>query len=107
LKFDSDWVFRAAAEAELRASGAGSLLVGRSLADVKDDDEVAPHDAVHFYRVFGSPRVLNNRCVSYASLFRMINVQDLCSDRAVMELVATQAAGLLVGDLLDDVDEIV
>ncbi|KAJ7792164.1 hypothetical protein B0H13DRAFT_2394071 [Mycena leptocephala] len=82
-------IHAAAAEAELRASGAGSLLVGRSLADVEDDDEVAPHDAVHFYRVFGSPRVLNNR------------------DRAVMELVATQAAGLLVGDSLDDVDEVV
>jgi hypothetical protein len=56
-------VGRGAAEAELRASGASSLLVGRSLQEVEDDDEVTRGDAQHFYRVFGSPRVLNNRCV--------------------------------------------
>ncbi|KAJ7912875.1 hypothetical protein B0H13DRAFT_2326931 [Mycena leptocephala] len=76
-----------AAEAELRTSGASSLLVGRSLQEVEDDDEVTWGDTQYFYRVFGSPRVLNS------------------CDRAVAELVATQAAGLLVGTSLDDVDD--
>ncbi|KAJ7797382.1 hypothetical protein B0H14DRAFT_2618996 [Mycena olivaceomarginata] len=71
------------AEAELRASGtAASLLVGRSLADVEDDDEVTSGDTSHFYRVFGSPRVQHSR------------------EAAVAELVAMQAAGLLVGTSL-------
>ncbi|KAJ7840490.1 hypothetical protein B0H14DRAFT_3458026 [Mycena olivaceomarginata] len=71
------------AEAELRASGTTtSLLVGRSLADVEDDDEVTSGDTSHFYRVFGSPCVQHSR------------------EAAVAELVAMQAAGLLVGTSL-------
>ncbi|KAJ7814310.1 hypothetical protein B0H13DRAFT_1924904 [Mycena leptocephala] len=68
---------KAAAEAELRTTGGDSLLVGRSLQEVEDDDEVTPGDAQRFYRVFGSPRVLNSH------------------ECAVAELVETQAAGLL------------
>ncbi|KAJ7703345.1 hypothetical protein B0H14DRAFT_2647888 [Mycena olivaceomarginata] len=55
-------IHAAAAEAELRDSGGtASLLVGTSLADVEDDDEVSVGDTPHFYRVFGSPRVQSSR----------------------------------------------
>ncbi|KAJ7880237.1 hypothetical protein B0H14DRAFT_3434495 [Mycena olivaceomarginata] len=65
------------AEAELRALGtAASLLIGQSLADVEDDDEVTSGDTSHFYR------------------------SHMYSEAAVAELVATQAAGLLVGTSL-------
>ncbi|KAJ7631948.1 hypothetical protein DFH06DRAFT_1337472 [Mycena polygramma] len=75
------------AEAELRASANTGLLVGASLSDVEDDDEVTPVGAVHFYRVFGSHRVLNSR------------------EAAITELVASNAAGLFVGDTLAAVVE--
>ncbi|KAJ7803370.1 hypothetical protein B0H14DRAFT_2613388 [Mycena olivaceomarginata] len=71
-------IHAAAAEAELRDSGGtASLLVGTSLADVEDDDEVSVGDTPHFYRVFGSPRVQSSR------------------DAALAELADTQADGLL------------
>ncbi|KAJ7670792.1 hypothetical protein DFH06DRAFT_1320715 [Mycena polygramma] len=73
------------AERELRAARNGSLLVGDSLSDVEDDDEPSVVGAVRFYRVFGSTRVQSNR------------------DAALSELVETAAAGLLVGDTLDEV----
>ncbi|KAJ6514370.1 hypothetical protein C8R47DRAFT_1064128 [Mycena vitilis] len=70
------------AEVELRATQNGSLLVGASLEDVEDDDEVTAVDTTRFYRVFGSPRVQSNRSA------------------AVDELINTGAAGLLVGHTL-------
>ncbi|KAJ6493937.1 hypothetical protein C8R47DRAFT_1213619 [Mycena vitilis] len=74
------------AEAELRATQNGSLLVGASLEDVEDDDEVTAVDTTRFYRVFGSPRVQRSRSA------------------AVDELINTRAAGLLVGETLGALD---
>ncbi|KAJ7353493.1 hypothetical protein DFH08DRAFT_956553 [Mycena albidolilacea] len=75
------------AERELRALGTTpSLLIGKSLVDVEDDNNITPGGTLHFYRVFGSPRVQHSR------------------EAAVVELVETQATGLLVGTLLAAVD---
>jgi hypothetical protein len=53
-------VHREDAEAELRASAATTLLVGRSLQAIESDDEGG---GATFYRVFGSPRVSTSRYV--------------------------------------------
>jgi hypothetical protein len=62
------------AECELRASGTtASLLIGKSLADIEDDNDITPGGTLHFYHVFSSPRVQHSRCVSIsAHLFFLI-----------------------------------
>ncbi|KAJ7869748.1 hypothetical protein B0H14DRAFT_3440492 [Mycena olivaceomarginata] len=77
-------VHREDAEAELRASAAMTLLVGRSLQAIESDDEGG---GTTFYHVFGSLRVSTSR------------------DTAVDELVQSQATGLLVGKSLALVEE--
>jgi hypothetical protein len=60
----TDLFCRAAAEIEFREAGeTASLLIGQSLSEVEDDDDNTPSSRRHFYRVLGSPRVRNNRCV--------------------------------------------
>jgi hypothetical protein len=49
------------AEAELLSAAGSTLLVGNSLEDVEDDDEVTLVGGARFYRVFGSSRVHTSR----------------------------------------------
>ncbi|KAJ7720605.1 hypothetical protein B0H14DRAFT_3520902 [Mycena olivaceomarginata] len=70
------------AEAELLSAAGATLLIGNSLQDVEDDDEVTLVGRATFYRVFGSPRVHTSR------------------DTVIPKLFATDAAGLLVGHSL-------
>ncbi|KAJ7312911.1 hypothetical protein DFH08DRAFT_973124 [Mycena albidolilacea] len=72
------------AEAELLSAAGSTLLVGNSLEDVEDDDEVTLVGGARFYRVFGSSRVHTSR------------------DTVVPELGTS--AGLLVGRSLAAVD---
>ncbi|KAJ7792514.1 hypothetical protein B0H14DRAFT_2623834 [Mycena olivaceomarginata] len=78
-------ISRVDAEAELRSTGATSLSVGSTLADMEDDSALSPAGPT-FYRVLGSARVGTSR------------------DAAVAELVETGARGLLVGNMLAVVD---
>jgi hypothetical protein len=52
---------RRQAEAELLSAAGATLLIGNSLQEVEDDDEVTLVSGATFYRVFGSPRVHTSR----------------------------------------------